>query len=88
MIAAPLSETFGRRAVYLLCLPIFGLFIIGSGVSKTFASLVICRFFAGVFGAPPMSIGAGTIADLYPPAKRGVSTGFFILAPFLGPALG
>ena len=62
MIAAPLSETLGRRAVYLSCLPIFALFTIGAGFSKTFASLVVCRFFAGVFGSPPLSNGAGTFA--------------------------
>ena len=88
MIAAPLSETLGRRAVYFSCLPIFSLFIIGAGFSKTFASLVVCRFFAGVFGSPPLSVGAGTAADLYPTAKRGLVTAFFTLAPFLGPVLG
>lgn len=88
MIAAPLSETLGRRAVYFSCLPIFGLLTIGAGFSKTFASLVVCRFFAGVFGSPPLSVGAGTNADMYPPAQRGLVTCFFIVAPFLGPVLG
>ena len=88
MIAAPLSETLGRRAVYFFCLPIFGLLTIGAGFSKTFASLVVCRFFSGVFGSPPLSIGAGTVADLYPPAQRSLSVCFFIVAPFLGPVLG
>lgn len=88
MIAAPLSETLGRRAVYFSCLPIFGLFIIGAGFSKTFTSLVVCRFFAGVFGSPPLGIGAGTNADLYTPAKRGLVVCFFILTPFLGPVFG
>ena len=88
MIAAPMSETLGRRAVYFCCLPIFGLFIIGAGFSTNIASLVICRFFAGVFGSPPLSIGAGTNADLFKPSQRGLVTGVFVLAPFLGPALG
>ena len=88
MIAAPLSETLGRRAVYFSCLPIFAFFTIGAGFSKTFASLVICRFFAGVFGSPALSVGAGTNADLYPPSKRGPATCFFVVAPFLGPVLG
>ena len=88
MLAAPLSETLGRRAVYFFCLPIFGLFIIGAGFSKTFASLVVCRFFAGVFGSPPLSIGAGTAADLYPSAKRALVTCCFTVTPFLGPVLG
>lgn len=88
MIAAPISETRGRRAVYLSCLPIFALFIIGAGFSKNFASLLVCRFLAGVFGSPPLSVGAGTSADIYPTAKRGLVTCFFVVAPFLGPVLG
>ena len=88
MIAAPLSETLGRRAVYFSCLPVFALFIIGAGFSKSFASLVICRFFAGVFGSPALSVGAGTNADLYTASNRGPATSFFVLAPFLGPVLG
>ena len=88
MIAAPLSETLGRRAVYFSCLPIFGLFTVGAGVSKNIASLVICRFFAGVFGSPALSVGAGTNADLFTPSKRGQAICFFVLAPFLGPVIG
>ncbi|KAI9843754.1 MAG: hypothetical protein M1837_006114 [Sclerophora amabilis] len=88
IIASPLSETHGRRIVYLTCLPVFGLFILGAGLAQNFETLLICRFMAGVFGSPPLSVGGGTNADLWDPSARGIATVFFVLQPFLGPALG
>ena len=88
VLAAPLSETLGRRAVYLTSLPISSLFTLGAGFSQNFASLVICRFFAGFFGSPTLAVGAGTNADVWPPVYRAAATVLFLLAPFAGPALG
>lgn len=88
ILAAPISETKGRRVVYLISLPLSALFTLGAGFSNNFASLGICRFFAGFFGGPSLAVGAGTSVDIWPPVYRAVATGSFILAPFLGPALG
>jgi len=88
MLAAPMSETLGRRVVYWVSLPIFGLFTLGAGYAQNFATLLVCRFFAGFFGGPPLSIGAGTNADLFHPSARATLIGLFVLAPALGPALG
>ena len=57
VLAAPVSETFGRRVVYLVSLPIAALFTLGAGFSQNFASLVLCRFFAGFFGSPVLAVG-------------------------------
>lgn len=84
-LASPLSEALGRKYVFLTCLPIFSLFILGTGFSPNIASLIICRFFSGFFGAPAFSVGAGTIADLYPPNSRSLPMSLSVLAPFLGP---
>lgn len=88
ILAAPLSETYGRRFVYLISPPLGALFTLGAGFSTNFASLVICRFFAGMFFSPPLAIGAGTIADTRLPKDRASATALYILSPFLGPALG
>jgi MFS family permease len=87
VIAAPASETWGRKPVYQLSLPISMLFTLGGGFSKSFASLLVCRFFAGLAGASVLSVGAGTNADLFPPRQRAAATIAFLLAPFLGTAL-
>lgn len=88
MIASPLSETFGRKMVYLATTPIFALFILGSGFCQGIVSLCVCRFFAGVFGAPGVSIASATIADTTPPEKRGTSLAIYYSIPFLGSLLG
>lgn len=88
MIAAPASETVGRRYVYLVCVPIFALFILGSGFSTNIASLCICRFFAGVFGSPGTTIGSATLSDMWLPHERAVPMAVYITTPFLAPSLG
>lgn len=88
VLAAPLSETKGRRVVYLVSLPLSALFILGAGFSNTFASLAVCRFLAGFFGGPTLAVGAGTNVDMWPPVRRAIATSTFIMAPFFGPAIG
>lgn len=88
VIAAPLSETFGRLIIYRLSLPVSVLFIIGSAVANDMASIAVCRFFAGAFGSPALSVGGGTMADIWPPALFGPASVTFLLAPFMGPSVG
>ena len=88
VLAAPISETLGRRVVYLVSAPIAALFTLGAGFSNTFAALAITRFFAGFFGSPVLAVGAGTNVDVWAPVHRAVATSAFLLAPFLGPAFG
>ena len=88
IFTAPLSEGHGRKVVYLVSSPIFMLFTLGAGFSKIFASVCVCRSFAGFFGSPALAVGAGTNADLFPPDKRAVTTSLFLMALFAGPALG
>jgi MFS family permease len=88
MLGAPLSETYGRRAVYLITPPLGILFTLGAGFAPSFAGLAILRFLAGMFFSPSLAIGAGTIADTCPPSERAFATTLYILSPFLGPSLG
>ncbi|KAG8628102.1 hypothetical protein KVT40_003975 [Elsinoe batatas] len=84
LIASPLSETFGRRVVYLVVLPIFSLFVLGWGFSNSLASLILCRFFAGVFASPSVAIAAATIADMIPPSQRAFPLILYYTTPTLG----
>jgi MFS family permease len=88
VIAAPISETFGRKIVYLSTFPPTIFFTLGSGFAQNFATLLVCRFFAGTFSAPSLAIGAGSISDMYNPIDRAVSSGFWMLLAFLGPVMG
>ncbi|SMQ45569.1 unnamed protein product [Zymoseptoria tritici ST99CH_1A5] len=88
MIAAPLSEVYGRSLVYKIIAPVYVLFLMGSGLSQSFASLIVCRLFAGLSSGPVLAIGSGTNADLFVPKDRAFTTAMFIMMPFLGPAFG
>ncbi|KAJ4302596.1 hypothetical protein N0V90_001485 [Kalmusia sp. IMI 367209] len=46
------------------------------------------RFIAGCAGSAPMTIGGGTIADVFPQEERGGVMGMLALGPILGPVLG
>lgn len=88
VIGAPLSETFGRKVVYASTMPIFGLFILGSGFSNGIAPLSICRFLAGVFGSPGISFAAATISDFSAPASRALPMALYYSMPWIGSVLG
>ena len=86
--AAPLSETYGRKPVVFISLPIFALFVLGTGFAQSMAALVVLRFWAGVFAAPSLSMGSGTLSDLWPPERRSGPMSMYVAAPFFGPAIG
>jgi MFS transporter, DHA1 family, multidrug resistance protein len=88
VVSSPLSETFGRKAVYLLTTPTFALFTLGSGLSQSLAALTICRFFAGMFASPGVSLASATISDMAAPVDRGVPLAVYYTIPFVGSLLG
>jgi MFS family permease len=88
VLSAPLSETYGRRAVYLFLFPPSLLFTLGAGLSQSFGALVACRLLAGILGSGCLAVGAGTNSDLWSHLHRAVASAVFLCAPFLGPALG
>lgn len=87
LIGAPLSETAGRKVVFLVTTPVFALFVLGAGFSQNIASLIICRFFAGVFAAPAISNASATIADHTIGKARGVSLAIYYAIPTCGAVL-
>ncbi|XPS99118.1 hypothetical protein M3J09_008300 [Ascochyta lentis] len=86
--AAPLSESFGRKPVVFISLPIFALFVLGTGFAQNMATLLVLRFFAGFFAAPSLSMGSGTLSDIWQPEKRSGPMSMYVAAPFFGPAIG
>ncbi|KAI9877108.1 MAG: hypothetical protein M1830_004759 [Pleopsidium flavum] len=88
VVAAPVSEEFGRRPVYYYGIPIFATFILGAGFSKSLASLTICRFFAGALGGSVLVVGFGLLADTWTPTQLPIALSIFNTVPFCGPAIG
>ena len=88
VISSPLSETFGRKAVYLTTLPLFDIFVLGCALSQDITQLTICRFFSGVFAAPAVSVAAATITDFSFPSTRAIPLSAYFTIPFVGSTLG
>ncbi|GKT40285.1 polyamine transporter 4 [Colletotrichum spaethianum] len=82
IVGGPLSETVGRHPVYLISLPLGGLFTLG-----------LCRNLypalpRGFCLSPSLAIGSGTINETFRPSERALPSTTYILMPFLGPGLG
>ena len=88
MISSPLSETFGRKFVYLSTLPLLDVFMLGSGFSQSIVALIVTRFFAGMFAAPGVSVAAATITDYTRSPTRAVALAPYYTIPFIGTAIG
>ena len=93
-LMAKLSDTFGRRSIYILDIVLFAL-------GSLFVALAPANLFAGLlFGRALQGLGAGgifpvasaVIGDTFPPEKRGGALGLigavFGLAFLIGPILG
>ncbi|KAH8806094.1 MFS transporter [Xylogone sp. PMI_703] len=87
-ISAPLSETFGRRAVYIIFFLPSLLFTLGAGFAQNIGTLIVCRLLAGIMGAGCLAVGAGTNSDLWNPMQRARASAFYVMTPSLGSALG
>ncbi|KAK5996912.1 Polyamine transporter 4 [Cladobotryum mycophilum] len=88
LVGAPLSETYGRKAVFLISTPIFILFMLGSGFAGSITGLMACRFFAGMFASPLINNAPATLLDFTPARYRGVSLGAYYAVPSFGAGLG
>ncbi|CAJ2511646.1 Uu.00g072710.m01.CDS01 [Anthostomella pinea] len=84
---APLSELKGRRLPIVLSMFGFSVFCIACATAKDLQTLLICRFFAGFFGACPLAVVAAVFSDMFNNATRGVAITLFSMAVFTGPLL-
>lgn len=88
LILAPLSETFGRRPLYISCFTIFSLLQIPSALTPNIETLILVRTLAGFFGSVSIANGGGTISDMCGPEERANIFGWYLLGPLLGPTIG
>lgn len=88
LILAPLSETFGRRALYMVCFSVFAISQVPTALSQTVGQLIAWRTVSGFFGSVGVANGGGTISDMFVPSERAGIFGWYLLGPLLGPTLG
>lgn len=88
LIWAPLSETYGRKSIYVVSFTAYTAFSVAAACASNITALLALRFCASAFGSSSMTNTGGVIADMFSQKERGLATGMFVTAPFLGPALG
>ncbi|GAA5843295.1 hypothetical protein JCM5353_005268 [Sporobolomyces roseus] len=85
---ASLSETFGRRPLFIAGLVSFTAFMAATGASPNYGALLAFRFLSGVAGAVPMTNSGAVCGDIWDSTQRGTAMSFYSVATFSGPALG
>ncbi|GKT50452.1 MFS transporter prlG [Colletotrichum spaethianum] len=88
VLAAPLSELYGRYPVYVLSIFFFLACNAACAVSPNLGILLLFRLLSGAAGAAPLAIGGGTIADVALPAWRGRAVSVYSSALLLGSVIG
>lgn len=83
----PLSEEYGRQPVYFLTCAVLTAMNIGVATANSMPTLLVLRFFAGAFGASPLTNSGGVIADMFVSEQRGVGIAAWSACAFIGPAV-
>ena len=88
LIAGPLSDIYGRRLIILMGLALMVIGTMSSALAWNFVSLLVFRFLTGIGAAmiPPNCYA--TVADIFPPERRGKALGWIMSALGLGTAFG
>lgn len=88
MVLAPLSEFYGRRPIYIGSLSMVFIWIIPCAVAQNMATILVTRFFDGLFGSAFLSVAGGTIGDMFDQKQLSLPMTVYTASPFMGPALG
>ncbi|KAI9647241.1 hypothetical protein NHQ30_003624 [Ciborinia camelliae] len=88
----PISELYGRKKPITGACFGFTCFMFMAATAKDFQTLMISRFFAGVFASCPLAVVGGAFADMFGNETRGVAiaafSGLVFLGPFISPIVG
>ncbi|KAJ1976865.1 hypothetical protein H4R35_002516, partial [Dimargaris xerosporica] len=83
-----LSDTLGRKPVYIASFIVYAGACIGCALSNSIGLLIGVRVIQACGSSSVLAVGSGTICDIYKPKRRGRALGFFFLGALLGPVIG
>ena len=84
---ALMSETFGRRKVFLTNLTLFTLVQIPTALAPNVTSFIVLRVLGGLCGSVGVANGGGSISDMFETHERAAVLGVYLLGPLLGSLL-
>lgn len=84
-IWAPMSELIGRRVPLLVGMLGFDIFIIATATAKDTQTVMLTRFFSGLFAASLIALVPASLSDLFNSHHRGIAIAVYTMSVFLGP---
>jgi len=83
LLCSAISEIFGRTLIYKITTPLCLLFTCVGGASENIVSIIIARFLAGIFAGPWLTVGSGSLNDIFDISLELMGTAvavFFVLS--------
>jgi EmrB/QacA subfamily drug resistance transporter len=91
-VMSKLSDSYGRRSLYVICVSIFAAGSVLAIVAPNFAVLLIARAIQAIGAGGIFPVAAATVADCIPAERRGSALGLlgavWGLAGIIGPNIG
>ena len=91
-ISGWLSDRFGRKRFYMVCVVMFTACSLLCGLAPTLPALILARVLQGLGGGGLAPSEQAILADTFPIAKRGQAFALYgmavVVAPAIGPTLG
>ncbi|ANB11800.1 Tpo3p [Sugiyamaella lignohabitans] len=88
IIWSAVNEAFGRWYSWTIGFFLFQLFQIPTGVDPNFRTLLVGRFFQGLFGVSTLVTFGASMSDIWGYKTRGFSAAIAVFSIFAAPALG
>lgn len=85
---APLSELYGRQVMYHITNILFVVFTVACALATNMSMLIGFRFMEGLMGSGVLTMGGGSLADLFVQEERGRAMAIWSSGPLLGPVIG
>ncbi|PFH50474.1 hypothetical protein AMATHDRAFT_3957 [Amanita thiersii Skay4041] len=79
LLFTPVANVYGRRPVYLITILIGFVTAVGAAQATSYGGLIAARAINGFGTSSSMSLGAGTVVDLFFVHQRGKAMGVFTL---------
>lgn len=88
LILAPISETYGRKWVYVIAMACFVVLVLPCAKATSMTEIIVVRFFGAVAGSAMIANSPGTIADIVGDEYRATAFSIWSIGPMNGPVLG
>lgn len=88
MLLAPFSEIQGRKPVFIATGTLFVICQLCCALTRSYAGMLLARFFAGVGGSTFSTMVGGVVSDIYQTEDRNKPMALFAGAALMGTGLG